>query len=202
MTLHRPLVSLAVACALLQSARAYNSLPDDVYAYPKYSIGFLNGLPLPNVTAQYWLAHGLKGGEKEFLEQAWDQDSHGTSRPQITGGETINSDVRTHPRISNARPRISVANSLTNYPFNHRDLWARTQHHTGSNTCVWAPERNISVLSHPQTKAGHRMKTQLHPRRTLAKLGIYCSPCRENAFTWVTLLSRCRDRLLTPRPVQ
>lgn len=102
MTLNRPLVSLALAWSLFQSARGYSSLPDDVYAYPKYSIGFLNGLPLPNVTAQYWLAHGLKGGEKEFLEQAWDRDSPGTSRPQITGGETINSDVRTHPRISNA----------------------------------------------------------------------------------------------------
>ncbi|CAE6425996.1 unnamed protein product [Rhizoctonia solani] len=92
MTLSRSLVALAVAGSLWIQTEAYSSLPEDIYAYPKYSIGFLNGLPLPNVTAQHWLAQGLKGGEKEFLEQPWDQNSHGTSRPQITGGETINSD--------------------------------------------------------------------------------------------------------------
>jgi protein OS-9 len=98
MSLSRPLVTLAVAWSFwIGQTEAYSSLPEDLYAYPKYSIGFLNGLPLPNVTAQHWLAHGLKGGEKEFLEQPWDQSSHGTSRPQITGGETINSDVREPP---------------------------------------------------------------------------------------------------------
>jgi hypothetical protein len=100
MTVSRPLVALAVVCAFwTHKADAYSSLPDDIYAYPKYSIGFLHGLPLPNVTAQHWLAHGLRGGEKEFLEQPWDEGSPGSSRPQITGGETINSDVRTHPRM-------------------------------------------------------------------------------------------------------
>ncbi|KAG8707247.1 Protein OS-9 [Ceratobasidium sp. 394] len=93
MTLSRPLATLAAVWSL-STAAAYSSLPDDVYAYPKYSIGFLNGLPLPNVTAQHWLAHGLQGGEKEFLEQPWDESSPGTSRPQITDGETINSDAR------------------------------------------------------------------------------------------------------------
>ncbi|KAG8776059.1 Protein OS-9 [Ceratobasidium sp. 428] len=93
MTMSRPLATLLAAWSLYtQHVIAYNSLPDDIYAYPKYSIGFWNGLPLPNVTAQHWLAHGLKGGEKEFLEQPWDESSPGTSRPQITGGETINSD--------------------------------------------------------------------------------------------------------------
>ncbi|QRW00154.1 glucosidase II beta subunit-like protein [Ceratobasidium sp. AG-Ba] len=90
----RPLATLAAVLSLwTHHAAAYSSLPEDVYAYPKYSIGFLNGLPLPNVTAQHWLAHGLKGGEKEFLEQPWEHESSpGSSRPQITGGETINSD--------------------------------------------------------------------------------------------------------------
>ncbi|KAG9103238.1 Protein OS-9 [Ceratobasidium sp. 370] len=91
MTLSRQLATL-VAVWSLSTAAAYSSLPDDIYAYPKYSIGFLNGLPLPNVTAQHWLAHGLQGGEKEFLEQTWDKSSPGTSRPQITDGETIDSD--------------------------------------------------------------------------------------------------------------
>ncbi|KAG8748719.1 Protein OS-9 [Ceratobasidium sp. 414] len=87
----RSLATLAVVCSL-STAAAYSSLPDDIYAYPKYSIGFLNGLPLANTTARHWLAHGLEGGEKEFLEQPWDKRSPGASRPQITDGETINSD--------------------------------------------------------------------------------------------------------------
>ncbi|KDN49342.1 hypothetical protein RSAG8_02044, partial [Rhizoctonia solani AG-8 WAC10335] len=103
MTMSRPLVALAVAWTLwIRQTEAYSSLPEDLYAYPKYSIGFLNGLPLPNVTAQHWL-DGLKGGEKEFLEQPWDQNSHGTSRPQITGGETINSDGPANSRPTSHR---------------------------------------------------------------------------------------------------
>ncbi|KAG9125993.1 Protein OS-9 [Ceratobasidium sp. 392] len=92
MTASRPLATLLAVCTLCARYAAAYSVPDDIYAYPKYRIAFFNGLPLPNVTAQHWLAHGLKGGEKEFLEQPWDESSPGTSRPQITGGETINSD--------------------------------------------------------------------------------------------------------------
>ena len=45
-----------------------HSLPDDLYAFPKYSVTFLNGLPLLNETAERWLREGLRGGEPEFLD--------------------------------------------------------------------------------------------------------------------------------------
>jgi len=43
-------------------------LPDDLYAFPKYTVTFLNGLPLLNETAERWLREGLRGGEPEFLD--------------------------------------------------------------------------------------------------------------------------------------
>jgi len=45
-----------------------HSLHEDLYAFPKYSVTFLNGLPLLNETAERWLREGLRGGEAEFLD--------------------------------------------------------------------------------------------------------------------------------------
>ncbi|KAJ7632532.1 hypothetical protein FB45DRAFT_912705 [Roridomyces roridus] len=59
----------------LAAARILNS-PEDPFAFPKYRVDFLNHLPLANETAQHWLAHGLAGGEREFLEQPWDDFWH------------------------------------------------------------------------------------------------------------------------------
>jgi protein OS-9 len=41
--------------------------PEDLFAFPRYSVSFLNGLPIDNDTAQNWLTYGLKGGLDEFL---------------------------------------------------------------------------------------------------------------------------------------
>ncbi|KAH9484225.1 Protein OS-9-like protein [Psilocybe cubensis] len=60
-----PLVPLPVFTRLL------HSLPEDPYAFPKYRVSFLNGLPVLNHTAERWLAEGLRGGELEFLDQPW-----------------------------------------------------------------------------------------------------------------------------------
>ena len=49
-------------------ASLLNSLADDIYAFPKYGVTFLNGLPLLNETAERWLREGLRGGEAEFLD--------------------------------------------------------------------------------------------------------------------------------------
>lgn len=43
-----------------------STIPEDVYAFPKYKIQFLNGRPVLNVTAQRWLHDGLTS-EEEFL---------------------------------------------------------------------------------------------------------------------------------------
>ncbi|KAJ7470676.1 hypothetical protein FB451DRAFT_1176626 [Mycena latifolia] len=58
------------------AARILHSLPDDPFAFPKYRVDFLAHLPLQNDTAQRWLAQGLRGGVREFLEQPWDDYWH------------------------------------------------------------------------------------------------------------------------------
>ena len=72
-----PLLSAAVLPAALWTlvaARLHNSLvPEDPYAFPKYRVAFLNGLPVLNDTARRWLESGLRGGELEFLDQPWDE---------------------------------------------------------------------------------------------------------------------------------
>ncbi|KAF7338364.1 PRKCSH domain-containing protein [Mycena venus] len=67
----RSLLLLPVA-----AARILHALPDDPAAFPKYKVDFLNHLPLANDTAQRWLAHGLRGGVREFLDQPWDDSWH------------------------------------------------------------------------------------------------------------------------------
>jgi len=67
----------------LTVARLLHSLPEDTFAFPKYRVTFLNGLPVLNETAQRWLQHGLPGGELEFLDQPWAQDT--SSSPMEIG---------------------------------------------------------------------------------------------------------------------
>ncbi len=62
------LVLLPLLYAHSSQARLFHSLPDDLYAFPKYRVSFLNGLPLLNETAERWLREGLRGGEPEFLD--------------------------------------------------------------------------------------------------------------------------------------
>ncbi|CCM02349.1 uncharacterized protein FIBRA_04444 [Fibroporia radiculosa] len=69
MRAHSSLVPLSLA--LLVAARLHHTLPDDPYAYPKYRVTFLNGLPVLNETADRWLREGLQGGMLEFLDQPW-----------------------------------------------------------------------------------------------------------------------------------
>ncbi|KAI0094013.1 hypothetical protein BDY19DRAFT_291995 [Irpex rosettiformis] len=59
----------------LVAARLHHLVPEDPYAFPKYRVAFLNGLPLLNDTAQRWLQSGLEGGELEFLDQPWREDA-------------------------------------------------------------------------------------------------------------------------------
>ncbi|KAI0647168.1 glucosidase II beta subunit-like protein-domain-containing protein [Trametes meyenii] len=78
-----PLVPLSLALLLCApaSARIHHSrVPEDPYAFPKYRVSFLHGLPLLNDTAERWLRDGLRGGEHEFLDQPW-QESHWHATP-------------------------------------------------------------------------------------------------------------------------
>lgn len=74
------------ACSLPASARLLHSLPDDTYAFPKFRVAFLNGLPVLNETAERWLKEGLSGGELEFLDKPWrDTDWRSSSQPKEIG---------------------------------------------------------------------------------------------------------------------
>jgi protein OS-9 len=54
-------------------AKLLYSGPEDLYAFPKHRVTFLNNLPVQNETAQHWLNEGLRGGESEFLNDRWDE---------------------------------------------------------------------------------------------------------------------------------
>ncbi|KAF8628464.1 hypothetical protein AX15_003976 [Amanita polypyramis BW_CC] len=75
--------------ATLAVARLFHSLPHDTYAFPKYRVAFLNGLPVLNQTAHNWLSHGLHGGVTEFLDQPWRDDSWHSTRKEIQGTQDM-----------------------------------------------------------------------------------------------------------------
>ncbi|KAF9514879.1 hypothetical protein BS47DRAFT_1381777 [Hydnum rufescens UP504] len=72
---------LLIPPALAHTASLYfPSIPEDLYAFPKHRVSFVNGLYLTNETAHRWLTDGLPGGEDEFLGRDWKSKS-------ITGQE-------------------------------------------------------------------------------------------------------------------
>ncbi|KAL1944553.1 hypothetical protein VTO73DRAFT_2983 [Trametes versicolor] len=75
-----PLVPLALVLALVAARVHHSRVPEDPYAFPKYRVSFLHGLPVLNDTAERWLRDGLRGGEPEFLDQPW-QESHWLASP-------------------------------------------------------------------------------------------------------------------------
>ncbi|KAF8522194.1 hypothetical protein BU17DRAFT_87289 [Hysterangium stoloniferum] len=81
--LRRLLHALLLLPPLLHAANIHQSIPEDLYAFPKYRVSFLNGLPVSNETAQKWLKNGLQGGELEFLGQ-W----HANPPKEIESGTT------------------------------------------------------------------------------------------------------------------
>jgi protein OS-9 len=85
-------VLLPTSLWTLVAARLHNSLvPEDPYAFPKYRVTFLNGLPVLNETAQRWLEFGLRGGELEFLDHPWEEDAEWRTPAvkSIEGGEQV-----------------------------------------------------------------------------------------------------------------
>ena len=77
---------LAVVCvAAIANARVHYALAEDLYAFPKYRVAFLNALPLRNTTAELWLKEGLHGGERQFLDQQWLDVP--VNRKQISSGD-------------------------------------------------------------------------------------------------------------------
>ncbi|EJD53067.1 hypothetical protein AURDEDRAFT_110849 [Auricularia subglabra TFB-10046 SS5] len=61
---------IGALAALSSASSARFAGIQDVDAFPKYAVSFLNALPVPNATAEGWLRDGLPGGESEFLDAA------------------------------------------------------------------------------------------------------------------------------------
>ncbi|KAF4615460.1 hypothetical protein D9613_002962 [Agrocybe pediades] len=75
----------------------------DTYAFPKYRVSFLNGLPLLNQTAERWLSEGLRGGEQEFLDQPWKDGSWETPShlKEIGSGDALSNEESSPPSSLN-----------------------------------------------------------------------------------------------------
>ena len=86
---------LLLALAWPASARLLYSGPEDLHAFPKSRVAFLNHLPVSNHTAQHWLTHGLNGGEREFMA-----DSHAWSPKELSGSELESPPHTAVPSIS------------------------------------------------------------------------------------------------------
>ncbi|TFK42671.1 hypothetical protein BDQ12DRAFT_676603 [Crucibulum laeve] len=91
--------ALALFFALHSASARLHSLPEDTYAFPKFSVAFMNGQPVISETAERWLKGGLRGGELEFLDQPWkDENEHPASqRKEIGSGGDENVYVLTSP---------------------------------------------------------------------------------------------------------
>ncbi|TCD61087.1 Protein OS-9 [Steccherinum ochraceum] len=85
----------------LVTARLHHSrVPDDPYAFPKYRVSFLNGLPILNDTVQRWMQDGLRGGEAEFLDQPWEYDLYHSSPLKSIEGTQGQQEVLAPPKSS------------------------------------------------------------------------------------------------------
>lgn len=85
-----------LACVPVLNARVHFALAEDLHAFPKYRVTFLNGLPVLNDTAQRWLSQGLRGGELEFLDQPWNVHMHPPSNLRTIAAQRDDDDEDQH----------------------------------------------------------------------------------------------------------
>ncbi|KAF8163220.1 hypothetical protein B0H34DRAFT_794953 [Crassisporium funariophilum] len=114
-------VLLVSACLATTSARLLHSLPEDTYAFPKFRVAFMNGLPVLNETAERWLKQGLRGGELEFLDQPWRDGDWDTpsNRKEIGSGN-----ANDHEPLA-AIPESSSSLETANYTLEHMRMGPR-----------------------------------------------------------------------------
>ena len=105
-----PLALLVVAAAA--TVGAHWEIAEDLYAFPKYRVGFLNGMPVLNETAERWLAEGLRGGENEFLDRPWDIDE-GANGQKSSPFQQIDSGEQTETTLVRSPTGASCKDALT-----------------------------------------------------------------------------------------
>ncbi|TFK54975.1 hypothetical protein OE88DRAFT_1694150 [Heliocybe sulcata] len=96
--MHTPTLVTVLLAVPVVLARSPHYIPEDPYAFPKYRVTFLNGLPVSNQTAQAWLQDGLRGGELEFLEQPW---QFNPLRKGISSGDDEQQALTSHEPVAN-----------------------------------------------------------------------------------------------------
>ncbi|KAF5315877.1 hypothetical protein D9611_004616 [Ephemerocybe angulata] len=169
------LLLLVLAAAV--SARIH-SLPEDTHAFPKYSVSFLNDLPILNGTAERWLAQGLRGGEPEFLDQPWKEDESQTplQRKGIgAGGDTLADTHGTDPR--------SFAG--TNYTIEHMKMGSKD-----SYVCyIPKPAESASTRQQEETE------TDATPARSWSLLQPLSGTCLYHRQGWFTY-SYCHNQAI------
>ncbi|KAJ3493993.1 hypothetical protein NLJ89_g10902 [Agrocybe chaxingu] len=117
--------AVVAASVVATAARLLHSLPEDTYAFPKFRVAFLNGLPVLNETAERWLKEGLRGGELEFLDQPWKDASWDTSSQlkEIDSTEAHARDPATSSPDSPSSPYVSANYTLEHMKMGSRDSY-------------------------------------------------------------------------------
>ncbi|PPQ72146.1 hypothetical protein CVT26_006902 [Gymnopilus dilepis] len=159
---------LLAAHLLAVSARLLHSLPEDTYAFPKYRVSFLNGLPVLNETAERWLREGLRGGELEFLDQPWKHDDWTPSAhlKEIGSGDPIEQEEATPAPQS----------SSSNYTLEHMRMGPRD-----SYIClIPKPLDNVPTLQDDDSDA------DVTPARSWSLLQPLTGTCLYHRQGWFT----------------
>lgn len=102
------------------AGRLLLSLPEDTYAFPKYRVTYLNGLPVLRDTAERWLQEGIRGGELEFLGQPWKEGTtHASpSRKGIGSGDSQETGEVSYTKLSLSTVQILM--SIYEQPVNFK----------------------------------------------------------------------------------
>ncbi|CDO71240.1 hypothetical protein BN946_scf184863.g36 [Trametes cinnabarina] len=162
------LLSFPLSLVFLVSARVHHSrVPEDPYAFPKYRVSFLHGLPVQNDTAERWLRDGLRGGELEFLDEPWQESQwHASPLKSIEAGDTALPDVR-HNTLSGQR---------SNYTLQHMKMGPKS-----SFVCLIPPPPQESPAVED---AATDVTTPVHSWSLLQPLSGKCLYHRQGWFTY------------------
>lgn len=127
------LFAIAFCSPYLVTARLLFSGPEDLYAFPKSRVTFLNNFPVSNDTAQRWLREGLKGGEFQFVNDSWEESTWypPTSVKEISGSEAQSPPYGAHCMSAASQPgsrhrsldlSISARQIVNNHTLEHIKL--------------------------------------------------------------------------------
>ncbi|KIK99300.1 hypothetical protein PAXRUDRAFT_132388 [Paxillus rubicundulus Ve08.2h10] len=166
-------VALALSPIALSEARLLYSGPEDLFAFPKYRVAFLNNIPVLNETAQRWLQHGLRGGEQEFLGESWDEPTWHAQPPMREIGSS---------EIGNQQDAPKLEPSL--YSLEHMRMGP-----DNNFLCLIPPARDIRALAPEESDGDETIRNSWSLLQPLSEKCLYY---RQTWFTY----SYCHNRLI------